>query len=120
MRGQFALHGVDPLISLDPLPPRGLHRPDHSLAASVHMNVFHRDLLLTFAAVSVERIEQRGGFTGCHIAVRDRSSNGSERGHRVFGGPYLRQPGGDQAIPARRDKTVLPVNSDACYGCRAE
>jgi hypothetical protein len=28
MHGQFALHGVDPLISIDPL-PRGLDRTDH-------------------------------------------------------------------------------------------
>jgi hypothetical protein len=52
VHGQFASHGVVPLISLHPLPP-GLDHAHHRLAASMHMDVLDRDLLLTLAAMAV-------------------------------------------------------------------
>src|SRR5262249_11171493 len=36
----------------------GVHHPDHRLTALVDVDVLHRDLLLAFAAVAIERIEQ--------------------------------------------------------------
>ena len=56
VHGQFALHGVDPPISVDPL-PRGLDHANDSLTARMHVDVLDRDLLLALAAMSVERIE---------------------------------------------------------------
>jgi hypothetical protein len=38
--------------------PRGLDHPGHCLTSSMHMDVFHGDLLLAFP-VSIERFEQR-------------------------------------------------------------
>jgi hypothetical protein len=50
-------HGVDPLFSVRTLPP-ALDIADDGLAALVNVNMLDRDLLLTLAAVPVERIEQ--------------------------------------------------------------
>jgi hypothetical protein len=55
VHGQFALHEVDPLVSVDPL-PRGLNHAHHRLAASMHMDMLDRDLLLTLASMAVERL----------------------------------------------------------------
>jgi hypothetical protein len=38
--------------------PRGPDRADNGLAACVHGDVLYRDLLLDFAAMAVERVEQ--------------------------------------------------------------
>jgi hypothetical protein len=40
--------------------PRGLDHSDDSLTARVNMNVLNRDLLLAFAAMAIESIEQHG------------------------------------------------------------
>jgi hypothetical protein len=50
-------HVVDPLLSVRTLPP-ALDVADDGLAALVNVNMLDRDLLLTLAAVPVERIEQ--------------------------------------------------------------
>ena len=60
VHGQFALHGVDPLISLRSPPPGGLDHADDRLPARMDVDVLDRDLLLALAAVAVERFEQRG------------------------------------------------------------
>ena len=48
--------------------PGALDHPDHRLTALVDVDVLHRDLLLAFAAVAIERIEQSrigaGEFVG--------------------------------------------------------
>jgi hypothetical protein len=44
MHGQFALHGVDPLISLDP-PSRRLDNAEHCLPTGMDVDVLDRDLL---------------------------------------------------------------------------
>jgi hypothetical protein len=44
--------------------PRGLDHPDHCLTSSMHMDVFHGDLLLAFSPVSIERFEQRCAGAG--------------------------------------------------------
>src|ERR1700757_554862 len=41
-------------------PPRGLDYPHHRLAPGVHMDVLHRDLLLTLATMTVKRLDQSG------------------------------------------------------------
>lgn len=49
------------ILNLLRLPtPRGLDHTNNSLAASVYMDMLNRDLLLTFAAVSIQRFEQGG------------------------------------------------------------
>ena len=47
--------------------------------ARVHMNVFHRDLLLTFAAVAVQGIEQRPHRCGKRRRSRSRRVRSSRR-----------------------------------------
>jgi hypothetical protein len=37
----------------------GLHSAHHGLAAGMHMDVFHRNLLLTLAAIPIESVKQR-------------------------------------------------------------
>src|SRR5215210_8624748 len=44
--------------------PLGLDSAHHCLATGVHMNVLHRNLLLTLAAMAIERFEQGGVGTG--------------------------------------------------------
>src|SRR5262245_12561039 len=50
-------HGVVPSLSMRALPP-ALDIADDGLTALVDVDVLHRDLLLAFAAVAIERIEQ--------------------------------------------------------------
>ena len=40
--------------------PRGLDHANHCLAARMDVDVLHRDLLLAFAAMTVEGFNQRG------------------------------------------------------------
>jgi hypothetical protein len=44
--------------------PRGLDDADDGLAAGMHMDMFHCDLLLALAAMPIERFEQRGVGAG--------------------------------------------------------
>ena len=43
-----------------PPAPRGGNHPDHGLPAGVDVDVLDRDLLLAFAAVALESLQQRG------------------------------------------------------------
>jgi len=51
------VHGVVPSLSMRTVPP-AVDVADDGLTALVDVDVLHRDLLLAFAAVATERIEQ--------------------------------------------------------------
>ena len=51
------MHGVVPSLSMRTVPP-AVDVADDGLTALVDVDVLHRDLLLAFAAVATERIEQ--------------------------------------------------------------
>jgi hypothetical protein len=64
---QLALHGVDPVISFVPLPV-GLDRSDNRLPSLVNVNVLNGHFLLTFAPMTIKRVQQHR--TGAAKLVR--------------------------------------------------
>jgi len=61
VHGQFASHGVVPLISRDPL-PRFLNHTDDGLAAAMDVHMLNDDLLLSFPPMPVEGVQQRFSY----------------------------------------------------------
>ena len=51
--------------------PRGLDDADDGVAAGMHMDMFHCDLLLALAAMPIERFEQRGVGAGKFVRLRE-------------------------------------------------
>lgn len=59
VHGQFALHGVVPRFCSHPHPRAG-HVADDRLPASMHVDVLYGHLLLPFATMAIESVQQRG------------------------------------------------------------
>jgi hypothetical protein len=98
VHGQFALRGVDLLISVEPLPP-GLDRADHRLPAGMDVDVLHYDFLLAFAAVPVERVEQHRVGAGDLVGLAEVFASALERLFADHGAPVAFHRG-----IVRRDK----------------
>jgi hypothetical protein len=102
------LHEVHPLILAAPL-PQGVDRTDDGLAAGIHGNMLHRDLLLPAGSVSFESLDLSHKVLQSLLKVRSALSccgmlstfiQAAREGHgRVVDGRHLRREHGFDLIP---------------------